>query len=163
MFTTRSAATAAALCGRWTGGLGLEEGFSRQSGSGCTTWPHLPAAIPKVNFQEETQTDELLTLHVDLLESIGSPAGGTVQSKQTAYLLTLNVYFVGMGKQIKNVFFFVFNKLHNLKEKDFPKVGALFVTCSLTEVCGTPGYLAPEIIECSMDAGHKGYSTAVDM
>lgn len=32
-----------------------------------------------------------------------------------------------------------------------------------TEVCGTPGYLAPEIIECSMDAGHKGYGTAVDM
>uniref|UniRef100_A0A8C5E0E3 phosphorylase kinase n=1 Tax=Gouania willdenowi TaxID=441366 RepID=A0A8C5E0E3_GOUWI len=33
----------------------------------------------------------------------------------------------------------------------------------LKEVCGTPGYLAPEIIECSMDAGHKGYDTAVDI
>lgn len=31
------------------------------------------------------------------------------------------------------------------------------------EVCGTPGYLAPEIIACSMDAGHAGYGAAVDM
>lgn len=31
------------------------------------------------------------------------------------------------------------------------------------EVCGTPGYLAPEIIECSMDPNHAGYDTAVDM
>lgn len=91
MFTTRRAATAAALGGRWTGGWGV----SRQSGSGCTTCLHLPAAIPKVNFQEETQTDELLTFQVDLLESIGSPAGGTVQSKRTAHLLTLNIYIFG--------------------------------------------------------------------
>lgn len=31
------------------------------------------------------------------------------------------------------------------------------------EVCGTPGYLAPEIIECSMNAAHVGYDTAVDL
>lgn len=34
---------------------------------------------------------------------------------------------------------------------------------SLIEVCGTPGYLAPEIIECSMDPHHQGYGTAVDL
>ncbi|KAL0973160.1 hypothetical protein UPYG_G00199760 [Umbra pygmaea] len=34
---------------------------------------------------------------------------------------------------------------------------------TLNEVCGTPGYLAPEIIECSMDPSHRGYSTAVDI
>uniref|UniRef100_A0A8C8D458 phosphorylase kinase n=1 Tax=Oncorhynchus tshawytscha TaxID=74940 RepID=A0A8C8D458_ONCTS len=34
---------------------------------------------------------------------------------------------------------------------------------TLNEVCGTPGYLAPEIIECSMDPNHKGYGTAVDI
>ncbi|CAG6003718.1 phosphorylase b kinase gamma catalytic chain, skeletal muscle/heart isoform-like isoform 2-T3 [Menidia menidia] len=34
---------------------------------------------------------------------------------------------------------------------------------TLNEVFGTPGYLAPEIIECSMDAGHPGYGTAVDI
>lgn len=39
----------------------------------------------------------------------------------------------------------------------------LFECVFIAEVCGTPGYLAPEIIECSMDAGHQGYGTAVDM
>uniref|UniRef100_A0A4W5PUY3 phosphorylase kinase n=1 Tax=Hucho hucho TaxID=62062 RepID=A0A4W5PUY3_9TELE len=34
---------------------------------------------------------------------------------------------------------------------------------TLNEVCGTPGYLAPEIIECSMDPNHRGYGTAVDI
>ncbi|RXN27069.1 phosphorylase b kinase gamma catalytic skeletal muscle heart isoform [Labeo rohita] len=33
----------------------------------------------------------------------------------------------------------------------------------LNEVCGTPGYLAPEIIECSMDPNHAGYGPAVDL
>lgn len=33
----------------------------------------------------------------------------------------------------------------------------------LNEVCGTPGYLAPEIIECSMDPNHAGYGTPVDL
>ncbi|CAL8351113.1 unnamed protein product [Lota lota] len=33
----------------------------------------------------------------------------------------------------------------------------------LSEVCGTPGYLAPEIIECSMNTTHVGYDTAVDI
>ncbi|KAI2651328.1 Phosphorylase b kinase gamma catalytic chain, skeletal muscle/heart isoform [Labeo rohita] len=32
----------------------------------------------------------------------------------------------------------------------------------LNEVCGTPGYLAPEIIECSMDPNHAGYGPAVE-
>ncbi|KAB5548873.1 hypothetical protein PHYPO_G00060700 [Pangasianodon hypophthalmus] len=33
----------------------------------------------------------------------------------------------------------------------------------LNEVCGTPGYLAPEIIECSMDPNHAGYGPAIDL
>ncbi|XP_077421951.1 phosphorylase b kinase gamma catalytic chain, skeletal muscle/heart isoform-like isoform X2 [Vanacampus margaritifer] len=33
----------------------------------------------------------------------------------------------------------------------------------LKEVCGTPVYLAPEIIQCSTDSGHEGYGTPVDI
>uniref|UniRef100_A0A665UWZ0 phosphorylase kinase n=1 Tax=Echeneis naucrates TaxID=173247 RepID=A0A665UWZ0_ECHNA len=33
----------------------------------------------------------------------------------------------------------------------------------LRELCGTPGYLAPEILKCSMDETHPGYSQEVDL
>lgn len=33
----------------------------------------------------------------------------------------------------------------------------------LRELCGTPGYLAPEIIKCSMDPMHPGYGKEVDL
>lgn len=31
------------------------------------------------------------------------------------------------------------------------------------ELCGTPGYLAPEILKCSMDDMHAGYGKEVDL
>ncbi|XP_059587482.1 phosphorylase b kinase gamma catalytic chain, liver/testis isoform [Alligator mississippiensis] len=33
----------------------------------------------------------------------------------------------------------------------------------LRELCGTPGYLAPEILKCSMDETHLGYGHEVDL
>ncbi|XP_015818890.2 phosphorylase b kinase gamma catalytic chain, skeletal muscle/heart isoform [Nothobranchius furzeri] len=33
----------------------------------------------------------------------------------------------------------------------------------LRELCGTPGYLAPEILKCSMDEMHPGYGKEVDL
>ncbi|KAJ3608017.1 hypothetical protein NHX12_025067 [Muraenolepis orangiensis] len=34
---------------------------------------------------------------------------------------------------------------------------------NLRELCGTPGYLAPEILKCSMDETHPGYGKEVDL
>lgn len=42
--------------------------------------------------------------------------------------------------------------------------GSPLVFCPLSpELCGTPGYLAPEILKCSMDETHPGYGKEVDL
>uniref|UniRef100_A0AAZ1XGH3 Protein kinase domain-containing protein n=1 Tax=Oreochromis aureus TaxID=47969 RepID=A0AAZ1XGH3_OREAU len=46
----------------------------------------------------------------------------------------------------------------NIKLTDFGLAVQIQPGQTLKEVCGTPGYLAPEITECSMDAGHSGFS-----
>ncbi|XP_072524773.1 phosphorylase kinase, gamma 1a (muscle) isoform X1 [Salminus brasiliensis] len=51
----------------------------------------------------------------------------------------------------------------NIKLTDFGFSVQIAPGEKLNEVCGTPGYLAPEIIECSMDPYHPGYGTAVDI
>ncbi|XP_012693409.1 phosphorylase kinase, gamma 1a (muscle) [Clupea harengus] len=51
----------------------------------------------------------------------------------------------------------------NIKLTDFGFSVQIAPGQKLNEVCGTPGYLAPEIIECSMDPNHAGYDTAVDL
>ncbi|KAG9338990.1 hypothetical protein JZ751_024388 [Albula glossodonta] len=51
----------------------------------------------------------------------------------------------------------------NIKLTDFGFSVQIEPGQTLNEVCGTPGYLAPEIIECSMDPNHAGYGTAVDL
>lgn len=42
-------------------------------------------------------------------------------------------------------------------------VDALLCVPVPAEICGTPGYLAPEILQCSMDDEHQGYGKEVDM
>ncbi|XP_072517755.1 phosphorylase kinase, gamma 1b (muscle) [Salminus brasiliensis] len=51
----------------------------------------------------------------------------------------------------------------NIKLTDFGFSVQIEPGQRLNEVCGTPGYLAPEIIECSMDPNHAGYGPAVDL
>uniref|UniRef100_A0A8B9JS68 phosphorylase kinase n=1 Tax=Astyanax mexicanus TaxID=7994 RepID=A0A8B9JS68_ASTMX len=51
----------------------------------------------------------------------------------------------------------------NIKLTDFGFSVQIERGQKLNEVCGTPGYLAPEIIECSMDPNHPGYGPAVDL
>ncbi|XP_061775149.1 phosphorylase b kinase gamma catalytic chain, skeletal muscle/heart isoform-like [Nerophis ophidion] len=51
----------------------------------------------------------------------------------------------------------------NIKLTDFGFAVQIQSGQKLKEVCGTPVYLAPEIIECSMDSEHDGYGTAVDI
>ncbi|XP_023591089.1 phosphorylase b kinase gamma catalytic chain, skeletal muscle/heart isoform isoform X1 [Trichechus manatus latirostris] len=51
----------------------------------------------------------------------------------------------------------------NIKLTDFGFSCQLEPGERLREVCGTPSYLAPEIIECSMNDNHPGYGKEVDM
>uniref|UniRef100_A0A8D1NFQ0 Phosphorylase kinase catalytic subunit gamma 1 n=1 Tax=Sus scrofa TaxID=9823 RepID=A0A8D1NFQ0_PIG len=51
----------------------------------------------------------------------------------------------------------------NIKLTDFGFSCQLKPGEKLREVCGTPSYLAPEIIECSMNDDHPGYGKEVDM
>ncbi|XP_075421138.1 phosphorylase b kinase gamma catalytic chain, skeletal muscle/heart isoform isoform X2 [Tenrec ecaudatus] len=51
----------------------------------------------------------------------------------------------------------------NIKLTDFGFSCQLQPGERLREVCGTPIYLAPEIIQCSMDDSHPGYGKEVDM
>lgn len=51
----------------------------------------------------------------------------------------------------------------NIKLTDFGFSCQLEPGEKLREVCGTPSYLAPEIIACSMNDDHPGYGKEVDM
>ncbi|XP_008587678.1 PREDICTED: phosphorylase b kinase gamma catalytic chain, skeletal muscle/heart isoform [Galeopterus variegatus] len=51
----------------------------------------------------------------------------------------------------------------NIKLTDFGFSCQLEPGERLREICGTPSYLAPEIIECSMNDDHPGYGKEVDM
>ncbi|XP_056325791.1 phosphorylase b kinase gamma catalytic chain, liver/testis isoform [Danio aesculapii] len=51
----------------------------------------------------------------------------------------------------------------HLKLSDFGFSVQLGPDEKLRELCGTPGYLAPEILKCSMDETHEGYGKEVDL
>ncbi|XP_058261514.1 phosphorylase b kinase gamma catalytic chain, liver/testis isoform isoform X2 [Hemibagrus wyckioides] len=51
----------------------------------------------------------------------------------------------------------------NIKLSDFGFSVQLQPAEKLRELCGTPGYLAPEILKCSMDETHEGYGKEVDL
>ncbi|KAL1264499.1 hypothetical protein QQF64_004854 [Cirrhinus molitorella] len=51
----------------------------------------------------------------------------------------------------------------HIKLSDFGFSVQLGPNEKLRELCGTPGYLAPEILKCSMDETHEGYGKEVDL
>ncbi|KAL5275428.1 PHKG1 family protein [Megaselia abdita] len=52
---------------------------------------------------------------------------------------------------------------HNVKITDFGFARQLTENEKLTDLCGTPGYLAPETLKCNMFEGSPGYSKEVDI
>ncbi|XP_032594677.1 phosphorylase b kinase gamma catalytic chain, skeletal muscle/heart isoform isoform X3 [Drosophila grimshawi] len=52
---------------------------------------------------------------------------------------------------------------HNVKITDFGFARQLHDGEKLTDLCGTPGYLAPETLKCNMFEGSPGYSQEVDI
>jgi phosphorylase kinase gamma subunit len=55
------------------------------------------------------------------------------------------------------------DKNMNVKLSDFGFAVKLDNDQRLTDLCGTPGYLAPETLSCSMYEGMPGYGCEVDM
>ncbi|XP_050689062.1 phosphorylase b kinase gamma catalytic chain, skeletal muscle/heart isoform-like isoform X1 [Eriocheir sinensis] len=52
---------------------------------------------------------------------------------------------------------------YNIKLTDFGFAKVLQPGETLTELCGTPGYLAPELLRCNMIEGAPGYAHQVDL
>ncbi|KAK4304068.1 hypothetical protein Pmani_023966 [Petrolisthes manimaculis] len=52
---------------------------------------------------------------------------------------------------------------YNVKLTDFGFAKVLLPGESLTELCGTPGYLAPELLCCNMMEGAPGYAHQIDL
>ncbi|KAI3380626.1 hypothetical protein SNEBB_001642 [Seison nebaliae] len=52
---------------------------------------------------------------------------------------------------------------HQVKITDFGFAECVRNDESLRDLCGTPGYLAPEVLSCSMNTNSKGYGRPVDM
>lgn len=51
----------------------------------------------------------------------------------------------------------------NIKLTDFGFARQLHENEMLNELCGTPGYLAPEVLKCNMFDNAEGYSIPVDL
>jgi phosphorylase kinase gamma subunit len=51
----------------------------------------------------------------------------------------------------------------NIKLTDFGFAKVLKPNELLNDLCGTPGYLAPEVLKCNMFDNAEGYSLGVDL